>query len=151
MTEPSASLPAFKIVLENLALFLRPTHNSAMSAYFRLILLFKSKMGFGLVRYLARALPTSVCTCAEARFWIAGVHWRACCGALARNALWEVSVTQLTLVTLLAPELLTAHAAARVHITLLCHGPQRVTAACLQRNRGKNTHSIHIIYNIYIK
>lgn len=45
--------------------------------------------------------------------------------------MWEVSVTQLTLVTFLTPELLTAHAAACVHVTLLRHRPQCVTATWL--------------------
>lgn len=45
--------------------------------------------------------------------------------------MWEVSVTQLTLITFLASELLMAHTAASVHVTLLCHRPQCITAARL--------------------
>lgn len=45
--------------------------------------------------------------------------------------MWEISVSKLTLVAFLPPELLSAHAAAGVQVTLLRHRPQCITATRL--------------------
>lgn len=73
------------------------------------------------VGYLAATLSSPVCTGAHILVCITGLAVRTGHVAFAGNALWEVPVAQLTLAALLSLELVPAHAAACVGVTLLGH------------------------------